>query len=80
MTDVDSWLAVTRDGGLLPERHLRKACLQLEAILVEESTVHQVSAPVTIVGHVGGQFDDLLKVIGISGDPSETSYVFLGGY
>ena len=40
-----------------------------------------MDAPVSIVGDLHGQFEDLLALLSINGYPSETnSYVFLGDY
>ena len=38
-SDIDSWLAVVKDGGLLPESIFRTLCSKLKEILVEESNV-----------------------------------------
>ena len=53
-TDVDSWLATVKDGGILPERDLRILCEKIKEILIEESNVQPVSAPVTICGDIHG--------------------------
>ena len=49
-SDVDSWLAHVRDGGLLPEKQVRSLCEKVKEVLIEEGNVQPVSAPVTIVG------------------------------
>jgi len=53
-SDVDPWLATVKDGGILPERDLRVLCEKIKEILVEESNVQPVSAPVTICGDIHG--------------------------
>ena len=53
-SDVDSWLATVKDGGVLPERDLRILCEKIKEILVEESNVHPVSTPVIICGDIHG--------------------------
>ena len=46
-------------------------------ILIEESNVHPVPAPVTVCGDIHGQFHDLLELIRTGGDVPQTSYVFM---
>jgi len=38
-SDVDSWLATVKDGGVLPGRDLRILCEKMKEILIEESNV-----------------------------------------
>lgn len=52
--DVDAWLKLVKDGGVLPERSLRLLCEKVKEILIEESNVQPVSAPVTICGDIHG--------------------------
>ena len=52
--DVDAWIATCKDGGILPERDLRVLCEKIKELLIEESNVQPVSAPVTICGDIHG--------------------------
>ena len=52
--DPDAWIATVKDGGLLSERDLRVLCEKIKELLVEESNVQPVSAPVTICGDIHG--------------------------
>jgi hypothetical protein len=52
--DIDSWLNIVKGGGVLPERDLRILCEKVKEILIEESNVQPVSAPVTICGDIHG--------------------------
>ena len=79
-SDVDSWLATVKDGGVLPERDLRILCEKIKEILIEESNVQPVSAPVTICGDIHGQFHDLRELFKIGGQPPDTNYLFMGDY
>ena len=79
-SDIDSWLAVVKDGGLLPESVFRTLCNKLKEILVEESNVQPVSAPVIIATGFKGHFWDLLKLFDTGGWPPNQSYIFLGNY
>ena len=79
-TDVDSWLATVKDGGILPERDLRILCEKIKEILIEESNVQPVSAPVTICGDIHGQFHDLLELFEKGGQIPDTRYIFMGDF
>lgn len=78
--DVDSWLATVKEGGILPERDLRLLCEKLKEILIEESNVQPVSAPVTICGDIHGQFHDLLELFNKGGQIPDTRYIFMGDF
>jgi serine/threonine-protein phosphatase 6 catalytic subunit len=52
---------------VLPERDLRMLCERIKEILIEESNVQPVSAPVTICGDIHGQFYDLLELFNKGG-------------
>lgn len=78
--DVDSWLSTVREGGVLPERDLRLLCEKIKEILIEESNVQPVSAPVTICGDIHGQFHDLLELFEKGGQIPDTRYVFMGDF
>ncbi|RYG50265.1 hypothetical protein EON67_05595, partial [archaeon] len=56
------------------------ASLQAREILIEESNVQHVGAPVTICGDVHGQFHDLVELFRIGGRCPDTNYLFMGDY
>jgi serine/threonine-protein phosphatase 6 catalytic subunit len=60
--DIDNWLETVKGGTILPERELRILCEKVKEILIEESNVQPVAAPVTICGDIHGQFHDLLEL------------------
>ncbi len=49
-------------------------------MLIEESNVQPVRAPVTICGDVHGQFHDLMELFRIGGSCPDTNYLFMGDY
>lgn len=79
-TDVDVWLTTLKQGQVLPERDLRILCEKLKEILIEESNVQPISAPVTICGDIHGQFYDLLELFNKGGEIPNTRYVFMGDF
>ena len=76
--DVDAWLQTVKEGGIISERDLRVLCEKVKELLIEESNVQPVSAPVTICGDVHGQFHDLLRLFEHCGFPPDANYLFLG--
>ena len=53
-SNPDIWLEQLYDGKCLSERDLRLCCEMAKELLIEESNVQPVSAPVTIVGDIHG--------------------------
>jgi hypothetical protein len=50
---------------------------QVKDLLVEESNVQPVKAPVTVCGDIHGQFYDLLELFNVGQEAPTTSYVFM---
>ncbi|EEB96232.1 hypothetical protein MPER_04665, partial [Moniliophthora perniciosa FA553] len=63
---------------LLHEALLREICEKTKEVLMRESNVVHVSAPVTVVGDIHGQFYDLIEIFRIGGYAPHTNYLFLG--
>jgi len=59
-SNIDSWLSSIKNGTILSQRDLRLLCEKAKEILIEESNVQPVAAPVIICGDIHGQFHDLL--------------------
>ena len=64
----------------MSESDLRKLCSLAKAVLIRESNVKAVRAPVTLVGDIHGQFSDLLEIFRVGGPVPSTKYVFMGDY
>ncbi|KAJ2724932.1 putative serine/threonine protein phosphatase [Coemansia sp. Cherry 401B] len=78
--DVDSCISRLYAGQLLDEWEVTQICEQTHVLLAAEPNVVPISAPVTVVGDVHGQFFDLLEIFQIGGPPPSTNYLFLGDY
>lgn len=79
-SDIDNWLETIKEGTILPERELRILCEKVKEILIEESNVQPVKAPVTICGDIHGQFHDLLELFNKGGEIPNTRYIFMGDF
>jgi serine/threonine-protein phosphatase 6 catalytic subunit len=78
--DIDNWLETVKNGTILPERELRILCEKVKEILIEESNVQPVKAPVTICGDIHGQFHDLLELFNKGGEIPQSRYIFMGDF
>merc|ERR1719189_1027618 len=52
----------------------------VKRILIEESNIQPICAPVTVCGDIHGQFWDMLELFRKGGDCPETRYVFMGDF
>jgi len=77
---LDKWIEQLRKGNCISEPDLKKLCIQVKNLLMEESNVQFVKAPVTICGDIHGQFFDLLELFKIGGEPPQTNYIFMGDF
>ncbi|KAL8427742.1 hypothetical protein Efla_004074 [Eimeria flavescens] len=65
---------------LLSEADLWFVCQRVKELLLEESNVQPVPAPVVVCGDIHGQLHDLLLLLHVAGSLPATRYVFLGDY
>jgi len=76
----DEWINTIKECKYLPEPDLKKLCEMVKELLLEESNVQPVAAPVTICGDIHGQFYDLKELFRVGGHPPETNYIFMGDF
>lgn len=79
-SEVDGWIEKLKRGENLTEAEARELCNKAKEILANEKNVQPVKCPVTICGDVHGQYNDLLELFRIGGQPPETNYLFMGDY
>lgn len=78
--DVDEILEKALKCELIDEFSIKLLCEHVKAILLKESNVITVPAPVTVVGDVHGQCYDVLEMFKICGGVPKTNFLFLGDY
>ena len=78
--DIDRFLEKIKNGECLSERELKWVCDSMKELLLEESNVQPVQAPVCVCGDIHGQFYDLLELLKTGGEPPQSSYVFIGDF
>jgi serine/threonine-protein phosphatase 2A catalytic subunit len=77
---LDKWLSQLLKCEALAEEDVKKLCLKAREVLQREENVQPVSSPVTLVGDIHGQWNDLIELFEIGGSVPDTNYVFLGDY
>eukprot|EP01060_Flectonema_neradi_P037956 TRINITY_DN7817_c0_g1_i1.p1 TRINITY_DN7817_c0_g1~~TRINITY_DN7817_c0_g1_i1.p1 ORF type:complete len:308 (+),score=38.27 TRINITY_DN7817_c0_g1_i1:55-978(+) len=78
--DLERQIEQLRRCEPIKESEVKLLCVKARELLVEESNVQPVPAPVTIVGDIHGQFYDLREMFKVGGDIPVTNYVFMGDY
>ena len=76
--DLDECIERLYSKELLAESVIEAICAKTKEMLMKESNVVHIQAPVTVVGDIHGQFFDLLEIFNISGPCPDTNYLFLG--
>ncbi|KQJ89701.1 serine/threonine-protein phosphatase PP-X isozyme 2 [Brachypodium distachyon] len=79
-SDLDRQIEQLKRCEPLAEGEVKALCLKAMEILVEESNVQRVDAPVTICGDIHGQFYDMKELFKVGGDCPKTNYLFLGDF
>jgi len=78
--DLDKCISQLKECETLTENEVLELCDLAKEILVEESNVQRVDAPVTICGDIHGQFYDLIELFRVGGACPERNYLFLGDF
>ena len=77
---LDKWIEQLLNCEALSENDVKALTDKAREVLIEESNVQPVNAPVTICGDIHGQFHDLMELFRIGGNVPDTNYLFLGDY
>ena len=77
---LDKQIETLMECKPLSEAEVKQLCERAQEVLIQESNVSVVRAPVTICGDIHGQFHDLKELFRIGGQPPETNYLFMGDY
>jgi len=80
MADLDRWIELVKECKYLPEEDLKKLCIIVREILLEESNIQPVNSPVTVCGDIHGQFYDLIELFKTGGELPNTNYIFMGDF
>mmetsp|Transcript_1777 Transcript_1777/g.6033 ORF Transcript_1777/g.6033 Transcript_1777/m.6033 type:complete len:319 (+) Transcript_1777:66-1022(+) len=79
-SDLDKMIETLRRCEVLTESEVKLLCNKAMEILVEESNVQKIDAPVTICGDIHGQFYDLKELFMVGGECPQTNYLFMGDF
>lgn len=93
---LDEWIEKVKGCKYLEEKELKgilsfsfpswpnftllALCEYVKDLLLEESNVQPISAPVAVCGDIHGQFYDLLQLFSVGGELPDQSYIFMGDY
>ena len=76
--DLDECIARLYKKELLADSVIEAICAKTKELLMKESNVVHIQAPVTVVGDIHGQFFDMIEIFKIGGYCPDTNYLFLG--
>jgi len=79
-SNLDRQIEELTQCKLLSEEEVKSLCDKVKEVLMAESTIVNVRAPVTVCGDLHGQFWDLLEIFQIGGKIPDTNYLFMGDY
>lgn len=80
INNIDEQIERLRKCQYLSENEVKSLCDKAREILIDESNVQRVAAPVTICGDIHGQLYDLLELFKVGGDIPYTNYLFMGDF
>merc|ERR1711865_493582 len=79
-SDLDRQIEELRNCNYIKEAEVKALCNKACEILLEESNVQRVHAPVTVCGDIHGQFYDLKELFKVGGECPQTNYLFMGDF
>ncbi|CAH0477211.1 unnamed protein product [Peronospora belbahrii] len=79
-SELDQQIEQLKRCEYLKESEVKALCQKAREILVDESNVQRIDAPVTICGDIHGQFYDLKELFNVGGECPETNYLFMGDF
>eukprot|EP00511_Aplanochytrium_stocchinoi_P001186 CAMPEP_0204828916 /NCGR_PEP_ID=MMETSP1346-20131115/6872_1 /ASSEMBLY_ACC=CAM_ASM_000771 /TAXON_ID=215587 /ORGANISM="Aplanochytrium stocchinoi, Strain GSBS06" /LENGTH=311 /DNA_ID=CAMNT_0051958323 /DNA_START=428 /DNA_END=1363 /DNA_ORIENTATION=+ len=77
---LDEWVEQLLNCKPLKENEVKQLTERARDVLMAESNVQPVNAPVTVCGDIHGQFHDLMELFRIGGKSPDTNYLFMGDY
>ncbi|EPX70694.1 protein phosphatase type 2A [Schizosaccharomyces octosporus yFS286] len=80
MLNLDQILERLYNKQIIAEPVIAYLCSLAKEVLIQESNVVRLCTPITVVGDIHGQFEDLLEIFRIGGPCPFTNYIFLGDY
>lgn len=69
LDDLEYMIESLKQGKILHENDLKKLCNRSKEVMSKEENVIYLSAPLTVVGDIHGQFYDLLQILQLIGEP-----------
>lgn len=69
-----------RDEFFVKPYEIAIICAKAREVFLNQPSLLRLSAPVKVVGDIHGQFNDLLRILKLSGLPPHSNYLFLGDY
>lgn len=66
--------------GRVSKEHCMDLIKRVSDITSAEPNLLRLSAPITVVGDIHGQYYDMIKLLDVGGNPEKTQYLFLGDY
>jgi len=78
--DLDAQIEQLKQCKIISENEVQQLCVKAKEVLMEETNVHHVPLPATVVGDIHGQFYDLLELFEVGGQVPEVNYVFMGDF
>lgn len=78
--DLDECIERLYRKELLADSVIEAICAKAKELLMKESNVVHIAAPVTVVGDIHGQFFDMIEIFKIGGFCPDTNYLFLGAF